>query len=107
MLFEVTRCCAGELTLQASERLLTGMCSHVVREAAFCCADVFALVAAERLFSSMTKHMDFQIIRASGCVSTHVATMGFLPPSVLNSLGRRRHRTKLASPPWGEGLLFV
>ena len=73
-------------------------------EVTICCADVFALVAAERLFSSMTTDMDFQISRTCECGFTHVATMGFLPPSVLNSLGRRRHRTKLASPPWGEGL---
>ena len=57
--FEGTSLCAGELTLHASERLLS-MCFlrllFVVH-----CAGIFKLSADERLLSSVTEHMSFHM----------------------------------------------
>ena len=91
VLFDVTRCCAGELTLHASERLLTWMCQHVRLDVTICCAFVFTMLAAEWLFSGMNKNVNFQISRAGERRGTHRASVGFLSSLLCFGFGCERH----------------
>ena len=96
VLLQITSCCERELTLRASERLLTRMYQYVCLEGTSLCAFVFALIAAERLFSSMNTHMLFQISIKNGGVETHGASVGFLSSLLYFGLGCETHCSKFS-----------
>ena len=60
--FEVTSCCAEELTLHASEGLLSWMCQCVFLEVTICCAFVFTLLAAEWFYSGMKQNVNEKLL---------------------------------------------